>query len=926
MIRRTALLAAAPVLAAFFLVSPGLAVGAENCEAEPRPACFGIESVAASLSSSQKGVLPNQAGAHPDFSLDVAIEEDPSSPTNVFGLHNSYAATRNIRFDLPPGLVGDPNAIGAVQQCSAQQLVGFDEPGGGCPNGSQVGVSLITAYDLLAQFHEPVYMMKPPGGDVVARLGTIAGIYPTFIDFRVRSESDYGITSEIVNAPAAARLVKIESTFWGVPAAPAHDNERCTPKEVFNKGCVTSDSRPPGSNETPFFTNPTRCGVPLSVGVNASSWVEPELKPGDEVQTSLGEITGCNLLPFGPKVEIRPTNHHTSAPTGLEIAIKLLASEGVKVLEPSQTRYIRIDLPRGLAVNTGTADGLATCSAAQVGFGENAPSNCPDGAKLAATEFKIPLLERNLRGAIYLREQEPGHPYRIWIVADDLGLHVKFPGELELDKETGQIHSIVVGTAQTEGIPQAPLREMRLLFKSGFRAPLVTPGACGTYYTHYEFVPWSDGPPAEGEVPMEIDEGCEGGGFSPTLSAGSTESQGGAFSPFNVTISREDLEQNIAGFSLALPRGVIPRVAGVAHCEGVAAQTGVCPPESRIGKVVAAVGVGPRPLWVPQPEKRPTAIYLGGPYNGAPTSIVAVVPKQAGPFDFGDEVVRSAVFVDPATAQATAKTDPLPQFVEGTPLFYKTINVQLDRPNFALNPTSCARKETVANLTSTGGLSAGPTAPYAATDCANLAFKPQISFRLFGGTHRGAFPRLRTTLKMPAGGANIGAASVILPHSEFIEQGHFRTICTRVQFAAKECPAGSIYGHAIAYSPLLDEPLEGPVYLRSTSDPAKYVLPDVVVALKGPSSLPVDIELDGHVDSVRRRLPNGESVSLLRTTFEAVPDAPVSKFTLELQGGNKGLFTNSANLCQSIHRATANFAGQNGRRVVLHPVVKASCK
>ena len=110
------------------------------------------------------------------------------------------------------------------------------------------------------------------------------------------------------------------------------------------------------------------------------------------------------------------------------------------------------------------------------------------------------------------------------------------------------------------------------------------------------------------------------------------------------------------------------------------------------------------------------------------------------------------------------------------------------------------------------------------------------------------------------------------------------------------------------------------------SDPAKYVLPDVVVALKGPPSLPVEIELDGHVDSVQRRLPNGEAVSLLRTTFETVPDAPVSKFTVELQGGSKGLFTNSANLCQGIHRATAKFAAQNGRGATLHPAVKASCK
>jgi hypothetical protein len=908
MISRLSVLIASLAAGLALLTAPSFAAAAEpDCETEPS-ACFGIESVSASLSTFE-------AGAHPDFSLDVAVKQNPKSPTNVFGLHDSYAATRDIRFDLPPGLVGDPNAIGAVQQCSVQQLVGYQEPGGGCPNGSQIGVSDITAYDLLSEFHEPVYMMQPPGGDVVARVGTIAGIFPTFIDFRVRSESDYGITGEVTDAPAAARLVKLESTLWGVPAAPAHDNERCTAAEAFH-GCVTSSSRPPGGNELPFFTNPTRCGVPLSAGVNASSWAEPELKPEGEVEALFPEeITGCDHLPFGPKVEAIPTNHHTSAPTGLDMTIKLPASPGVKVLEPSQMRYMRIDLPVGLGVNTSSADGLETCSAAQVGFEENVASQCPDGAKLAATEFDIPVLERKLRGAIYLREQEPGHPYRIWIVADDLGLHVKFPGELELDPETGQIHSIVIGTPQTEGIPQAPLREIKLLLKSGFRAPLVTPAACGTYYTHFEFVPWSGGPPKEGKSPMQITEGCEGGAFSPKLSAGSADSQGGAFSPFTTTITREDPEQNIAGFSLTLPRGIAASFAGVAHCEGAAAQTGACPPESRIGKVVAAVGVGPAPLWVPQAGKRPTAVYLGGPYKGAPTSIVAVVPKQAGPFDFGDEVVRSAVTVDPVTAQATAKTDPLPQFVEGTPLFYRTLNVQLDRPSFALNPTSCARKEAVATFTSTGGKSASPTASYAATDCSKLAFKPKASFRLFGGTHRGAHPSLRAVFR-PGGGAgnaNIGALSVTLPHSEFIENAHFKTICTRVQFAAGECPAGSIYGQVKAISPLFDFPLEGNIYLRSSDHP----LPDMVAVLKGPASFPIEVDSVGRIDSI-----NGG----IRTTFETIPDAPVTEIVANLPGASKGLFVNSTNLCQRAHRATAKFAGQNGRRAILRPALKVACK
>lgn len=916
MSRRLAALLA-PVLLALLLAAPA-AAEVENCDTEPRPECFGIESVKASLSTTQ-------AGAHPDLGLDVAIKLNAKSPTNVFGLHDSYGPTRDIRFDVPPGLIGDPNAIGATQQCSVQQLTSSIEEGGGCPNASQVGTSNIIAYDLTGEFLEPLYMMQPPGGGVVARVGTIAGIFPTFIDFRVRSESDYGISAEVTNAPAAAKLVKLESTFWGVPAAPVHNTERCTPFEVFSTGtCFVSPSRPPGGNEAPFLTNPTRCGVPLEVAVNASNWVEPQLTPEKEAKAPLPTITGCNSLPFGASLETEPTSHHTSSPTGLGMTFKLPASPGVKVLEPSQTRYMRIDLPVGFAVNTDSADGLATCSAKEVGFEENVASQCPDAAKLAATEFEIPVLERNLRGAIYLREQEPGHPYRIWIVADDLGLHVKLPGELELDKETGQIHSIVIGTPRSEGIPQAPLREVKLLFKSGFRAPLMTPAKCGTYITHYEFTPWSGGPPAIGNAPMEISEGCEAGSFSPKLSAGSTESQGGAFAPFSVTITREDREDDIAGLRLALPQGLAASFAGIPHCEGTAAETGACPPGSRIGKVIAGVGVGPAPLWVPQAGKRPTAVYLGGPYEGAPTSILAVVPKQAGPFDFGDEVVRSAVYVDPVSAQATAQTDPLPQLVEGTPLHYKTIDVQLDRPGFALNPTSCRQKQTVATLTSTTGQSASPASSYAATGCSRLGFTPKLSLRLLGGTRRGAFPKLRARLSMPAGGANIASSAVILPHSEFVENAHFSNVCTKVQFAKNECPAGSIYGTARARTPLIDGTLEGPVYLRSTTEPDKYVLPDVVAQLKGPSSLPVEIDLIGHVDSAQRVI-EGERVSLLRTTFNATPDAPVSEFTLEMQGGRKGLFVNSRNLCKGVNRGTAAFVAQSGKRVTLHPVVRVGC-
>jgi hypothetical protein len=787
-----------------------------------------------------------------------------------------------------------------------RELLSFNQPGGGCPNGSQVGVSTILGYELSQEFHEPLYMMRPPGGDVVARLGTVAGIYPTFIDIRVRSESDYGLVAEVRDATAAARLERLETTLWGVPAAPSHDTERCTVAEAF-KGCLVSPPRPPGSLPLPFLTNPTRCGVPLAVGVDASSWQEAGLDAAKEAQAPLGQISGCDALPFGPSLEVEPSSHAAAAPSGAEVTIRLPASEGTEVLEPSQIRSLSVRLPAGMAINPSSGQGLGVCSEAQVRYGERVAAQCPDDSKLASTEFDVPVLERNLKGAVYLREPQPGRPYRIWIVADDLGLHLKLRGEMEVDKQSGQI------TTVTTEIPQAPLREAKIDFKSGFRAPLVTPEHCGTFYTRYEFTPWSGGPPVAGTTPMTISEGCDTGGFEPKLAAGSTDAAAGAFSPFLFTLTRRDGEQNPAALSISLPKGLTASFAGIPRCEGAAAASGACPAASEIGRVAAAIGAGPTPLWVPEAGKRPTAVYLGGPYRGAPTSIIAVVPKQAGPFDFGDEVVRSAVHVDPRTARASAVTDPLPQLIEGIPIGYRTIHVVLDRPRFTLNPTSCRPTETAATVTSAQGAVATPTARYAALGCSGLAFKPSLSLRLKGGTHRSAHPALTATLKMPSGGANVASASVALPHSEFLDQSSLNRVCTRPQFAAKACPAGSVYGTAVARTPLFDFPLEGNVYLGTGYG---HKLPDLVAELKGPASFPVEIDLDGRIDELKGGI---------RTSFEAVPDAPVSSFVLKMRGGRHGLLVNSTSLCRKTRRATARFTGQNGRVRRLRPALKVRC-
>jgi hypothetical protein len=305
--------------------------------------------------------------------------------------------------------------------------------------------------------------------------------------------------------------------------------------------------------------------------------------------------------------------------------------------------------------------------------------------------------------------------------------------------------------------------------------------------------------------------------------------------------------------------------------------------------------------------------YLAGPYKGAPFSLAIVTPALAGPFDLGNVVVRNALYVNPETVQITAKSDPIPTILQGIPLDVRDIRVNVDRPGFTLNPTNCEPMAITAQVTGASGAVANLSNRFQVGECAALGFKPKLKIQLHGGTRRAAYQRLTATVTAKPGEANIARAAVTLPHSEFLAQEHIRTVCTRVQFAADNCPKGSIYGKARAVTPLLDEPLEGPVYLRSSDNP----LPDLVVALKGPESQPIEVELAGRTDSVHGGI---------RNTFDVVPDAPVSKFTLQLFGGKKSLIVNSRDLCQGPkQRATVRFSGHNGMVRDFRPVVKNDC-
>jgi hypothetical protein len=845
------------------------------------------------------------------FATTLDENEQPSPDGNV----------KDIDVALPPGLIGN---TGALPKCTQVGLLG-NGFAANCPPEAQVGVARITSY-FFGPYVSPaaVYNLAPPPG-VAGQFGfNIAGVLVLVNAGVSNRDGSYTVEAVSSNISQGLALGDTSLTFWGVPAAAVHDGER-VPRGGFFPS-EPSESTPSTAEKRPLMSNPTSCsGESLRISARADSWQQPGVYHEASFDRDSDDqpllIAGCENLPFEAAIEARPTTQWADSPSGLSVALTIPQDENPDGLRTADLKKAVVTLPAGMAVNPASASGLGSCTVAQIGLDDEGPAQCPDSSKIGSVEIETPLLEDPLRGSVFLAKQGQnkfGSLLALYIAVDDpkSGVILKLPGRVETDPASGRV------TASFDDNPQLPFEQLRLELFGGPRASLVTPPSCGTYTTTAELSPWSKTASINAADSFQIVAGpggaaCPDGGFSPKLEAGSTNPIAGAHTSFALRVTRDDGSQRLRDLTVTLPEGMLAKLKGIPYCPdsalaGIPASEGTgagqlanpsCPLASQIGRVDVGAGAGPSPLFVETGKA-----YLAGPYKKAPLSMVVVTPAVAGPFDLGNVVTRVALEVNPATARVTATSDPLPSILQGIPLDLREVRVSLDRSGFTLNPTSCDPMSVDGTISSVGGKSANVSDRFQVTNCAALGFAPKLSLSLKGATKRARYPALRAVLAAKPGQANIGRVSVALPKSAFLAQNHIRTVCTRVQFAAAACPAGSVYGYATATTPLLDQPLSGPVYLRSSNNK----LPDLVAALDGQ----IEIDLVGRIDSV-----NGG----IRTTFESVPDAPVSKFVLSMKGGKKGLLVNSRDLCKSTNRATVLIDGQNGKAADQRPVLTSSC-
>ncbi len=894
-----------------------------------------------------------QAGGHPDVAFSFTVGNRQNAEPSSCACRDP----RNINVHLPTGLIGNPHA---TPQCD---IASFSSDQ--CPVDSQVGVAEIKVTGLPGDPHSsfgsvgflsPVYVLVPPPGDV-ALLGFKATYnLPVFTVISARTESDYGVDATVENIIHFFPLLSVKQDLWGVPADPSHDDLRfglgqhaeisggfateiCDasgnpstndPSTMFvycppdgfegaigeggfenSPGHVVSSSSP----LTPFWQNPTTCGESLATSLDILGYDDSET----HADSLWPPTTDCGQLSFNPSLFARPTTESTDSPSGIDVDLKAPSFESPDTPSPSEIRGTTVTLPPGFTINPNAADGKTSCLDQEAKFGTTEEAKCPEFSKIGTLEVHSPVLPGVLPGAIYIGHPQEGKRYRLFLTFDGFGVHVKLPGEVHPDPQTGQV------VTEFKDLPQFPFEDFDLHFFGSERGVLATPSQCGTYPVSTLFEPWDGSLPNQTSTQFfSLTSGpggtpCPNGPrpFNPGFGAASTTNTAGSHTGFSLNLTRPDGDQNLSALDVVTPPGFSATLKGIPYCPEAAitaAGAGVysgaqeqaspsCPAASLVGEAIAGSGAGTHPFYAPG------RVYLAGPYKGAPLSLVVITPAVSGPYDLGDVVVRTALYVNPTTTQVSAVSDPLPQILAGIPLRLRSIMVNLNRPDFALNPTNCDPFSTQATVFGSEGATKTLASHFQVANCARLDFEPKLETSIIGPTKNGATPRFKAVLRMPQGGANIEHVAVTLPHSEFLKQAHIRTVCTRPQLASHSCPAGSVYGFARAQTPLLDKPLEGPVYLGTGYG---HKLPDLIAELNGQ----IHVILDGIIDT-------GKGGGI-RNTFEVVPDAPVSKFTLEMQGGTKGLLENS-NVCAQRNYLTAKFFAQNGKTSVSHPLMQDGC-
>jgi hypothetical protein len=877
-----------------------------------------------------------QAGAHED--LVTSFDFDHSA------LGRTFNDVRNTVVNLPPGFIGNNTA---VPTCTAAELIGNGYgigKGPQCPPASQVGtikfIILVNSNAIETMF--PVFNMEVTSPGIAAELGfNAASSVVQMLPITVRP-GDLGLTVTSPNIVGVSEPHKIVFTVWGVPGAKIHDAERgeeCvyfTPEEKIGSSepdCING-GKTLSSKPVPFLSNPTSCGS-TTASMKADSWEQP-VEEWSEAMTEIAPVGECERVPFDASIKVLPTTRSAESPSGLDVSLVVPQSwEKAETIATSDLKDAEVTLPVGYTVNPSAGSGLVGCTPQELEaetYSSLPGEGCPPESKIGTVKIETPVLAEKITGSVYIAEPHD-NPFdsllAMYVVAKipERGIIVKVAGKVEPNPVTGQL----VTTFSNN--PQVPFSKFTLELRQGATSPLVSPPACGTYTVAAALTPWSaPESPHQLSDSFEIEKGVHGGAcpsggippFDPSVITGSENNDAANYSPFYLRITREDGEQEITKFTTIFPPGLTGNLTGIPFCsdaqiEEARRATGQqeienpsCPLASEIGHTLVGAGVGSVLAWTPG------KVYLAGPYHGSALSIVSVTSATVGPFDLGTVVIRFALRINPATAQAeidSTGSDPIPHIIDGIVVHVRDIHVYIDRSKFILDPTNCQPMRIVNTITGAGANPANPadqtpvtlTTPFQAADCQSLQFKPIFKVSTTGRTSRSRGAGLTVKLTYPNAPqgtqTNIAKVKVDLPKQLPSRLTTLQKACSDKIFEANPaaCPPASIVGHAKASTPILPVPITGPAYFVSHGG-AKF--PELVLVLQG-----YGITIDLHGETFINK------AGITSSTFRAVPDEPIGSFELTLPQGPDSALAANGNLCTNKLNMPTAFTAQNGATI-----------
>jgi hypothetical protein len=830
----------------------------------------------------------SDAGAHPTVWTRFKFKTFEYQP----GVHVPFGIPHRVAVDMPYGLIGNPQA---VPKCTREQLFALQ-----CPPQSQVGV----ANPWPSPFPEPlpdrpIYLVESDDTGPAVLAIDVIGELKNFAFLRIQVRPDGGLRTVTDPFPRGTALIQNRLELWGVPADenkcnpnhPEYDPDKPSPYSgLIPRPCPRTD--PEDWERRPFMTSPTDCSI-IPTSVLRGYAVDGRVSTFQAAQPHPPE--NCESLVFEPSFRAQPTNPSADGVSGLAVDIDVPQNDDPDGRATPRLRKVEVTLAEGISINPGAAPNLEACPDSAFGKGQEGPARCPQASKVGNLRITSPLLEEPLPGDIYIGQPLPGDRYRLFLFAEHRGVIIKLAGSLRPDERTGQIKAIF------DDNPPLPFSNLHLEFRGGTRGVLAMPQTCGVKTSRAVFWPNSGQPPVTSESSFTVTSCPEQQPFAPTLSAGTANPLAGAYSPLNVTFGKPDQHQALSGITVELPPGLLGKVRDVPLCSDADADRGTCPEASRVGAVTTAAGPGPHPLFLDG------KVFLTGPYKGAPYGLAIAVPAIAGPYDLGMVVVRQAIHVDPTDASLTVVSDPLPTILEGVPLRLQRIDVKIDRPEFTLNPTSCEPMRLGATLTSVQDARAALEVPFQVKGCSALPLRPKMQLRLTGEREMtdGRHPGLQAAVTQQPGEAGLRQVAVRLPLSLALDPDNAQELCEFEAGQRAECPARSIIGEAVAESPVLKQPLRGPVYfvknVRTTASGRQVrTLPTLLVTLRGEVALNLRATSDVVDDH-------------LVSTFSAVPDAPISSFRLNLKGGRNGILVANTNICAERQVASVEVDGHNGR-------------